>query len=232
VARNENLLTEINRIDGRYLNPDIIEDCRSILDEVIKLSYSAENLRDWMAEEKDIYDFDLSQSVNIYTVIREAIDLFRNEAFFRGILIDGPRSMDMAFPHISGSKPHLRKVFANLLNNAVKYSFDGTPEFKRHIEIICRPIFRQKGTYYCIEVSNHGVGVLPDELEKVFEFGYRGKMARDRNRFGSGLGLPAVKKIVERHNGDITLDSVLDGESFDGSKLNPYKTTIKIFLPL
>ena len=124
------------------------------------------------------------------------------------------------------------EVFTNLLNNAVKYSFDGTSNHKSQIKIVCKPVYGQNGNYYCIEISNHGVGIMPDELEKVFYYGYRGKMARDRNRFGSGLGLPAVKKIIEGHGGYIDIDSVLEGRAFDGSKLNPYKTTVKIFLPL
>jgi signal transduction histidine kinase len=232
VARAENLLIAINQIDQEYIDIELIENCRSIIEEVTKLSNSAENLRDWMADEKDIYNISPNQNVFIYKSIREAIDLFRSEASFRGIIIDEPRTRGMPFPYIKGSIPHLRKAFVNLINNAVKYSFDGYPGWKRHIEIYCEPVYRLSRRYYCIHITNYGVGILPDEKEMVFEYGYRGKLAKDRNRFGSGLGLAAVKRIIEAHNGSVSLDSEIVERTHDGSNLNIFKTTINVYLPL
>jgi len=226
VSKTDNLLSRLNEMDKRYCEPELIENCNGILNETIKLSYSAENLRDWMAEEKDIYRFDTKEKVNLHGIIRDAIELYRSEAFERGILLNDPVPRDIPFPTIKGSAPHLRKVFINLMNNAVKYSFDGYPGHFRFVDTICRP----SGKYYCVEISNLGIGIMPDEIEKVFEYGYRGKMARDRNRFGSGLGLPTVKRIVEKHDGKVEAESKIVG-SYDGSKRNPYKTTLRVFLP-
>lgn len=232
VARSENLLIALNQIEAGHLDIELIENCRSIIEEVTKLSNSAENLRDWMADEKDIYNISLTQNVFIYKIIRESIGLFRMEALSRGIIIDEPRSYGMPFPHIKGSIPHLSKAFTNLINNAVKYSFDGYPGYNRHIEINCEPIFRRAKQYYCIEITNYGVGILPDEKDSVFEYGVRGKLAKDRNRFGSGVGLAAVKRIIEAHNGSVGVESEMIERTYDGSKLNIFKTTIKIYLPL
>ena len=230
VARSENLLISINE-KTEYVDVELIENCRSIIEEVTKLSNSAENLRDWMGDEDEVYKINLDQNVSIYKSLREAIDLFRTEASFRGIIIDAPIS-NMPFPYIMGSIPHMRKAFINLINNAVKYSFDGFPGTKRHIEIYCDATYRRGKRYYCIEITNYGVGILPDEKERVFEYYYRGKLARDRNRFGSGVGLAAVKRIIEAHGGSVGLDSEMIEKTFDGSKLNLYRTTIKVYLPL
>jgi signal transduction histidine kinase len=185
-----------------------------------------------MEEEKDIFSFDLSHDVYIYTILRDAKSLFQSEAVSRGIVIEEPKPMEIPFPHLKGSTPHLKKVFVNLLSNAVKYSFDGYSERKKPIKIICRPVYSSTGCFYCVEISNYGVGILPDEKEKVFEYGYRGRLARDRNRFGSGIGLPTVKKIVEKHGGKVDIDSYIDGPIYEGSKLHPYKTSVKVYLPL
>ena len=227
VAKTENLMNKLDEMGMPYRNPELIENCLAILNETIKLSYSAENLRDWMAEEKDIYCFDTKNKVNLHGIIRDAIELYRSEAFNRGILLNDPIPKDIPFPHLKGSTPHLLKVFINLINNAVKYSFDGHPGHFRYIDTICRP----SGKFYCIEITNLGIGIMPDELEKIFDYGYRGKMARDRNRFGSGLGLPTVKRIVEKHGGRIEAESKLIG-TYDGTKRNPYKTTLRVFLLL
>jgi signal transduction histidine kinase len=230
LAHAENLSNGIKEI--QFIDPDLIGECNGVLSEVTKLSYSAENLRDWMAEEKDIYNFDLSHDVPLYHVIREAVELYRQEAFSRKILINGPIPNLTPFPKIKGSRPHLRKVFVNLVNNSVKYSFDGSSEHKRIIEIKCEPIYKQNGDFYCVEISNQGVGVMPDELEKVFESGYRGKLARDRNRFGSGLGLATVKKIIEKHGGSVDLESEYLRPPTDGSRLSLFATILRVNLPL
>jgi signal transduction histidine kinase len=232
VAHSENLLVDINEIDREYLNIELIEESQGILEEVTKLAYSAENLRDWMQEEKDFLKLDLSKKIPIYCVIRDAVDLFRREAFSHFLRIRGPIPGQIPFPYIRASEPHLRKVFYNLMNNAVKYSFEGNPSKLGEIEIYCYPIYMQNGDFYCIEIRNNGVGILPEEIEKVFEHGYRGKFARDRNRFGSGLGLATVRDIIVNHGGSIEITSDLLNASDDSSKLNLYRTSVQVILPL
>ncbi len=120
---------------------------------------------------------------SILPIIIDSIKLFRKESRFRGININSPQILGGPVPLLKISPDHMRRVFYNLMSNAVKYSFDSISTNKRFIDITCR----YAGNRYVIEISNYGVGILPEEIEsgKIFQIGYRGKLARDRNRFGS-----------------------------------------------
>jgi signal transduction histidine kinase len=71
-----------------------------------------------------------------------------------------------------------------------------------------------------VQVRDTGIGIAPQELDQVFERFYRGDNAAAQHADGLGLGLPVAKAIVEAHNGEITVDSQLDGG-----------TTITVILP-
>ena len=61
-----------------------------------------------------------------------------------------------------------------------------------------------------ISVEDNGIGIKTDKLEKIFERGYTGD-----SQIGSGLGLASVKKIIERHNGELSVTSELgEGSKF------------------
>lgn len=106
------------------------------------------------------------------------------------------------------------RVFANLINNAVKYKKPGRGELKisSHIE--------DGGVY--ITVADDGMGIDNRELKNVFESFYRVDSARNLNIKGSGLGLGIAKQIVEKHGGKIWLKS-------EGVNKG---TTAVIYLPL
>lgn len=224
----ENAIDEYTKLNKICQREEILEMLKEIFLEIRKLSYSAQNLRNWPVTEIDIYRYDFIKKP-IYPTIAEAVKLFQAEASTRGITIRDPISKNGPFPNLEISEEHIRRVFFNILHNAVKYSFDGNKNNHRYIEIIGN----YSGEYYCIETSNFGLGILPEEKELIFQTGYRGKLARDRRRFGSGLGLASVKKIVEDHGGKVTVDSKKIELSEGSSKLtSPYKTSISICLPI
>jgi signal transduction histidine kinase len=63
------------------------------------------------------------------------------------------------------------------------------------------------GERVMIEVADHGVGIDPEDLPKVFDRFRRGDVAR--SSAGSGLGLSIVKAVVEAHGGEVTIESAL-----------------------
>jgi signal transduction histidine kinase len=95
-----------------------------------------------------------------------------------------------------GNESLLKVLFFNLLDNAFKFSPDNTAYVT--IDFFAHDIQ--------IQVSDKGIGILPDELHKIFEPFYRGTNVEKIR--GHGLGLSICKKIVELHKGDITVSSV------------------------
>lgn len=113
---------------------------------------------------------------------------------------------------IVGDKLHLTNVINNLIDNAVKYN-------NNEPQIIVRT-YNKKNTF-CIEVEDNGMGIAPENHNKIFERFYRVPTGNVHNVKGFGLGLNYVKLIVKAHKGSITLDSTL-GKG----------TIFKIFLPV
>lgn len=107
---------------------------------------------------------------------------------------------------IYGNDIMLEQVMINLLDNAIKYSYDnGTVT----VEIDC------KDDKILINVIDLGIGIPSESLHRLFERFYRVDKARSRQVGGTGLGLSIVKHIIERHRGQILVESEVDkGSTF------------------
>ena len=104
------------------------------------------------------------------------------------------------------------EVFTNLITNAVNYSPEGG-----------KVVVSAEGLneYMEIKVEDTGVGILEEELPKIFDKFYRVKHPKTRQVLGTGLGLSIVKGIIQAHNGTIDVESVPDRG-----------TTFRILLPI
>lgn len=99
---------------------------------------------------------------------------------------------------VSGDESMLDKVVSNLVSNAVRYNRDGGS-----VTVALAP-YDGGGL---LTVSDEGIGIAPEDQERIFEEFYRTAAAREASRLGSGLGLPIVKRFVEQHGGTIAVDS-------------------------
>ena len=97
----------------------------------------------------------------------------------------------------------IRQVFTNLLNNAGRFSPEGSS-----IEIA---FGSRRNDEVIFEVRDHGEGIPKQLRTKVFERFYRADNSRNRETGGSGLGLAIVSTIVDRHEGEIVADGTLGG---------------------
>ena len=91
------------------------------------------------------------------------------------------------------------QVFKNILSNAVKYAPDGGP---------VKIVGRKEGDYFTVSVSDEGIGMTPEQLDKVFDKFYRVN-AGDSAPEGTGLGTTILKYIVEAHGGKVDVESEL-----------------------
>ena len=104
-------------------------------------------------------------------------------------------------PDLPGDPLGLTQVLDNLIANAVKFSHPGDPVWVRAA---------WAGGQWRIDVADQGIGIPPDEVDRLFQRFVRGSNARTSGRPGTGLGLSVVKAIVELHGGRVTVDSALD----------------------
>jgi len=109
-------------------------------------------------------------------------------------------------PPVSSSHTYMRRVLDNLIGNAVKFTPAGGTITVR---------LRQEGKQVVLEVSDTGIGVPADQLERIFERFYQVDGSSRRKYGGVGLGLALVKEIAEAYGGRVTVESqVGEGSTF------------------
>lgn len=104
------------------------------------------------------------------------------------------------FPIVEADPERIRQVLHNLLDNAVKYSPDGGL-------IVVRGEVRQWEVI--TSVADQGVGIAPEDLNRLFDKYFRVKLGSGRSVPGTGLGLPIAQTIVKNHGGRIWAESQL-----------------------
>jgi len=99
-------------------------------------------------------------------------------------------------PNILGDNDLLQLALYNLIENAVKYSDSGD-----NVDIRAS----DNDSEVMIEVADTGVGILSTDIDHVWEELFRGENIRDRS--GNGIGLSLVKRIIDRHHGNLIVAS-------------------------
>jgi signal transduction histidine kinase len=111
--------------------------------------------------------------------------------------------MEFAEPAIASvDSTRMRQVFANLLDNALKYTPEGGEASIR--------AWTRDG-WVTLEFADNGMGIPLEEQAKIWERLYRGDKSRSQR--GLGLGLSLVRAIVEAHGGKVEVESVLGAGS-------------------
>jgi two-component system sensor histidine kinase KdpD len=117
-------------------------------------------------------------------------------------------TVDPGIPDVRADAAQLERAFANLLENARRYS--GGQQVAVHI--------RHSDARVLVRVVDRGPGIDPSERERIFEPFYRGNEAAGEPWTGSGLGLAIAKGFIEANGGTISVQSLPgQGTSFDVS---------------
>jgi len=138
----------------------------------------------------------LREPVPVHLVLAEAAERVRHLAEHRQIAVDvGDVQRRLS---VLGDRRQLVSAVHNLLENAVKYSDDGSKVQVRA---------RSNGRWVEIGVRDHGIGIPSRDLERIFERFYRVDRARARETGGTGLGLAIVRHVATNHGGEVRVES-------------------------
>jgi two-component system phosphate regulon sensor histidine kinase PhoR len=184
---------------GRYTSVDTIRDYAAILSqEARRLNHLIENLLTYsrLNDMAGVYAF---EPVDLNELVEDALTPFRPRLNDLGFEVDVQVEPELA--PVLADRAAMVRVFANVIDNAIKYSTDG-----RSLIIAAT---RASDTVR-LSFTDRGVGIPADELPHVFEKFYR---VQRTSEFGSGLGLAIVRRIVNDHRGVVGIESVVGSGS-------------------
>ncbi len=148
------------------------------------------------------------KTISVDSLVRYAADLIQPQANAKGVTLH----VDADALYTYGNGALLSELIMNLLDNAVKYNNEGG-----HVSARLAPSGEDK---MVLTISDTGIGIPKDKQGRVFERFYRADESRNKSTGGSGLGLAICKHIVEKHKGELSIESV-EGEG----------TTVTVILP-
>jgi signal transduction histidine kinase len=151
-----------------------------------------------------------SQKISIQDILNLASDEIIYSAARRNLTLTYAFREDPIYVSVDPEKTTL--AFVNLLNNAIRFSPDGS-------QIVIGAI--EQGKNVLAWVQDHGIGIPVDKLQKVFEEFYQIEPPNTRRYGGLGIGLTIAKGIIEIQGGKITAES-------EGPNNG---TTVKVVLP-
>ncbi len=184
------------------------EMARTILREGTRLNEIVEDLLDLSRIESGRFSLK-REPVNVFHLAREACDHFATTTDQHQLINGAPANLRP----VMVDRSRTRQVLDNLLSNAIRYSPEGG---KVSISADIR------SGEIRISVSDEGIGIAPNELDKIFGRFYRTQQAERVTLKGSGLGLAVCKAIAEAHGGRIWANSAGVGQGSTFTVALPY----------
>jgi signal transduction histidine kinase len=142
--------------------------------------------------------FDLRETI---AAVERVMKGFASQANVRVVT-----SVEAAVPRVRLDEGRLKQILFNLLSNAVKFSPQGGP-----VTVSAGLVSRAQSPLGVdsvrIDVADQGIGIPPDELERIFDEFYQTEEGRRSRRGGTGLGLSLTRNFVELHHGTIEVQS-------------------------
>ena len=133
------------------------------------------------------------ESLSIHNAISEAVSAIKSHAEAKAVHVHGGDAEEL---HVVADPIRLRQILYNLLNNAVKFTSAGG-DVSVHAE--------RDGGVVRVTVADTGVGISPDEQQKIFDRFYQ----VSNKSGGAGLGLAICKQLIELQGGSISVESEL-----------------------
>ncbi len=178
--------------------PDLPEEIRAVLasnlEELERLTRLVNDMLTLAEAEAGSQVF-TKRPIELGPLLLDLIEQVRLLAAERGIRIE---AHDLPDVRIHADELWIRRVFLNLLDNAIKYSRDGG-----QVDVAGSI----RGNAAVVAVRDNGIGIAAGDLPRIFDRLYRADPARSRARGGAGLGLSLVRWVVEAHSGEVRVAS-------------------------
>jgi len=100
---------------------------------------------------------------------------------------------------IIADEVRIKQIMVNLIGNAIK--FTGSGKIKLSLDLVDESTL-------CLEVSDTGIGMTPEQVERIFEPFFQAGSIEDKSK-GSGLGLVITSRLIKMMGGDISVSSIL-----------------------
>lgn len=180
--------------DGAYADPAVaVKFLEDIISEAERLTRIADDLLTLADAERKPPE---KRPVELAEVCAGVVSKCQQQADRAGLVLTADLQPDVV---IMGDRDQLEAVVVNLLDNAIKYTPSGGS--------VTISVGRDGGVA-TLQVVDTGIGIMAEDLPRIFERFYRVDKARSRASGGTGLGLSIVKHIVESHGGSVWAESV------------------------
>ncbi len=183
---------------GNLSQEDQREYLAVIEEESLRLSYMATNVLNMTKVENQTILSDLSR-FNLSEQIRSCILLLENKWAEKNLDFD----LSLQNHDICANEELLKQVWINLIHNAIMFTPSG-----KMIEVD----IAETENSYCVSVHNPGSTIPPEQQDKIFNKFYQGDESHATE--GNGIGLAIVKRVVELHNGSVSVESCDNATTF------------------
>ncbi len=142
------------------------------------------------------------EEIKVLNVLENTIEELKSVAEKKGVALELAASVDDAEIKIKADASKMRQVFANLIDNAIKYTPQG----------FVRVALARDDGMVIVSVKDSGAGISEDTMQRLFQKFTRAREAARIRADGSGLGLYIVKEIVKAHGGTAWAESEGEGK--------------------
>lgn len=197
-----------NLTEGRFINVERIKKVlRSIYSQATIAVHLAKNFNFMSNLEADHALSALKEPLQKIELCRLLINLaddFQPLAWDKEVVIQVIDERFDSAPPVLAMKPLVSQVFSNIIENAVKYSSPGT-------KILIDGGYQKETDSVFVRVRNRGIVLREEDKQRIFDRGVRSPEARNVYPAGTGFGLYIAKRIVEIHEGNITVFTDSEG---------------------
>jgi signal transduction histidine kinase len=212
-------LTAIRGMISMWCSGDFKEMSKKDRDEMMKRIYlSVERLNNITNDMIDAMELEGGgrierhnfKPISLVKIIQDAIETLKTNFEKNNLYVNFKYPKNL--PEIQGEENHLSQVFLNLIDNAQKYTQKGGVDVN----------IKKENNFLVAEIADTGMGVSKEDEKCLFKKFSRGKRAEQFYTSGTGLGIFIAKKVIEEHNGKISVFS--EGQNKG--------TTFKVWLPI